>query len=325
VLALQGHLGEATGHARAGLDQVMRRRLREHPAACGVLLALAEVAAQHDEPTEAFRLAQEVDHRLAAEPCDRMATAQRATAKIVLAGVRFRCGDARGALRTLEEAHPPIPGPVMARLIALRARALLRIAPPAEAATVLRQIPIGPDTILAHAEVAAAAGDQPMVDAVARWRSPEWPAVEVVSLVAQANVAVAHRLPEARRLLDQAVAKAADQCLWASFATLAEPLTELLRRSARARAILSTLANRAPSMASTPVEEVPLTPREVTVVRALATDAPLREIAAELYISPNTLKSHTRHLYRKLEVCNRAGAVAAAQAMGLLGLAPTGT
>ena len=51
------------------------------------------------------------------------------------------------------------------------------------------------------------------------------------------------------------------------------------------------------------------------------TDAELsaREIARELFLSPNTVRTHTRALYRKLGVNARADAVARAQALGLLG------
>jgi LuxR family maltose regulon positive regulatory protein len=43
-----------------------------------------------------------------------------------------------------------------------------------------------------------------------------------------------------------------------------------------------------------------------------------REIAAELYLSMNTVRTHQRHLYDKLGAHNRAQAVARARALGLL-------
>ncbi len=49
----------------------------------------------------------------------------------------------------------------------------------------------------------------------------------------------------------------------------------------------------------------PLTQREQAVLRLLASSLSLREIGQELYVSLNTVKSHTRAVYRKLGVCNR--------------------
>lgn len=53
-----------------------------------------------------------------------------------------------------------------------------------------------------------------------------------------------------------------------------------------------------------------LSEREREVLRYLATPLSMREIAQLLYVSRNTLKTHTRSIYRKLGVSNRAGAVA---------------
>src|SRR5262249_4037046 len=44
----------------------------------------------------------------------------------------------------------------------------------------------------------------------------------------------------------------------------------------------------------------PLTEREVTVLRLLRGTLSLREIGQELHLSPNTIKTHTRVIYRKL-------------------------
>ena len=60
---------------------------------------------------------------------------------------------------------------------------------------------------------------------------------------------------------------------------------------------------------------------ELAVLQCLAADLSRREIGARLYISLNTVKTHTRELYRKLGATSRADAVARAEALGLLDFA----
>ena len=59
-------------------------------------------------------------------------------------------------------------------------------------------------------------------------------------------------------------------------------------------------------------------PAELAVLQCLATGLSRREIGAQLYISLNTVKTHTRELYRKLGATSRTDAVARAEALGLL-------
>jgi len=59
-------------------------------------------------------------------------------------------------------------------------------------------------------------------------------------------------------------------------------------------------------------------PAELAVLRCLATGLSRREIGAKLYISLNTVKTHTRELYRKLGATSREDAIARAEALGLL-------
>jgi LuxR family maltose regulon positive regulatory protein len=53
----------------------------------------------------------------------------------------------------------------------------------------------------------------------------------------------------------------------------------------------------------------PLTERERTVLRYLASTLSNAEIAAELYLSDNTVKTHQRALYRNLGATGRRDAV----------------
>ena len=61
-----------------------------------------------------------------------------------------------------------------------------------------------------------------------------------------------------------------------------------------------------------------LTERELAVLRYLATSMSYREIAAELYISVNTLKSHVKHVFSKMNAGSRDEALARARDRGYL-------
>jgi LuxR family transcriptional regulator, maltose regulon positive regulatory protein len=68
--------------------------------------------------------------------------------------------------------------------------------------------------------------------------------------------------------------------------------------------------------AQPPIE--PLSGRELRVLRYLPTHLSAPEIAAELSVSPATVRTHLRNLYIKLGVHSRAEAVASAQSSLLL-------
>jgi LuxR family maltose regulon positive regulatory protein len=61
-----------------------------------------------------------------------------------------------------------------------------------------------------------------------------------------------------------------------------------------------------------------LSPREIEVLRLLPSRLSQREIGAELYVSFNTVRTHTRVIFSKLGVTSRAVAVARARELGLL-------
>ena len=61
-----------------------------------------------------------------------------------------------------------------------------------------------------------------------------------------------------------------------------------------------------------------LSERELEVLRLLATALSGPEIARELYVSLNTLRTHTKHIFTKLDVTTRRAAVMRASELGLL-------
>ena len=63
--------------------------------------------------------------------------------------------------------------------------------------------------------------------------------------------------------------------------------------------------------------EMDLRRRELEILRYLPSRMKTVEIAQTVYVSRNTLKTHLRNIYRKLDVTNRDEAAAAAERLGL--------
>jgi two-component system, NarL family, nitrate/nitrite response regulator NarL len=61
-----------------------------------------------------------------------------------------------------------------------------------------------------------------------------------------------------------------------------------------------------------------LSDRELEVLECLVEGLTTQQIAARLFISDNTVKTHVRHIFEKLEVSNRAEAVGKAMQVGLI-------
>ena len=134
----------------------------------------------------------------------------------------------------------------------------------------------------------------------------------------------------ARRALERALDLAEPEGLLFPF--LIDPAPDLLdrqRRHGSAHAgliaeILNVLAGSKPGSqpAGPPRLREPLSHAEARVLRYLPTKLSAPEIADELYLSVNTVKTHMRHLYDKLGVHRRHEAVEQARVLGLLAPPP---
>jgi len=115
--------------------------------------------------------------------------------------------------------------------------------------------------------------------------------------------------------------------LWFSL----HPVPGLLQRHARLRTahpaliadILSLLAGQAPAPSAGPPPPLePLSDSEIRVLRYLPTNLSAPQIASELHVSHNTVRTHMRHLYAKLGTHRRFEAVERGRALGLLAPSP---
>ncbi|MEV4673869.1 MULTISPECIES: response regulator [Actinomadura] len=98
-----------------------------------------------------------------------------------------------------------------------------------------------------------------------------------------------------------------------------DELFDAVRAAAEGRTVLSpAIAARLVSRVRDPRGGGSLSARELEVLRLVARGTGNREIASELFISEATVKTHLTHIYAKLDVNDRAAAVATAYERHLL-------
>ena len=170
---------------------------------------------------------------------------------------------------------------------------------------------------------AASAALAPVLDGSAP--VPRW-AWLIQAFVLEAIARDALGDPGAGRALERALDLAEPDGALGAF--LLHPAPGLLERHARHRTahasllmeVRSLLAGRTPAAAGTGPQRLlePLRDSELRVLRYLPSDLTAPEIAAELHVSTNTVKTHMRSLYAKLGTHRRHEAVERARALGLL-------
>lgn len=132
-------------------------------------------------------------------------------------------------------------------------------------------------------------------------------------------------ISDAHTAMRRAVERAEPQGQVRVFANEGAPVRALLkglgrreRESAFVRRLMSaSLAPSAPRQSTDGLVD-PLSERELDVLRLLATDLDGPAIARHLFVSLNTMRTHTRSIYTKLAVTNRRTAVRKARELNLL-------
>jgi LuxR family maltose regulon positive regulatory protein len=335
--ALEGALRDAVGFAQAAIRTAARHGWDERALAAPAHLALAIVnfyRAEADAASEQLELAARAAHRseerttrclidlvraLLLARADvgeaaRIARAARsyaddwdlpqtlaAKADVVEAALLAFAGELERAQETLARA-PAAQAPAEVSLI--RARIALAEREPAEA---MRRL-------------------QPYLTPT---REPLHPAsrVEAHALAALAKHLL-HDDQGALALVEQALAEAQPQGYRQPLLAVGAPLRELLKRRVRAgtaqRALAGDLIQALEQRQGISDENYghllldPLSDREEAVLRYLPTLMSKAEIASELFVSVNTVKTHTKNIYRKLGVGTRTAAVRRAKSLNLV-------
>jgi len=133
---------------------------------------------------------------------------------------------------------------------------------------------------------------------------------------------------EALGLVEEALELAEPEGYQGPFLTIGAPLRELISRRIRAgtahRALAGQLGEALGPDADAVAEQggslvlEPLSERETAVLRFLPTPLSKAEIASEMFVSVNTVKTHMKNIYRKLDVTDRGNAVRRARTLHLV-------
>ncbi|MDH5313411.1 MAG: response regulator transcription factor [Actinomycetota bacterium] len=99
-----------------------------------------------------------------------------------------------------------------------------------------------------------------------------------------------------------------------------DALVDAVRRAAAGETVLAPPITKRLNDRDRRVSPYALTSREIDVLRAVAGGNTNAEIAASLFISEATVKTHLIHIFEKLAVSDRAAAVARAYERGFLSI-----
>jgi LuxR family transcriptional regulator, maltose regulon positive regulatory protein len=351
-------LARAAERGRQAVELAERHGWTDDPAVGIACMVVGLVLTRQGQPDEAEPWVQRAERTLTAESQPAAVLAIRAI-RGTLELVRHRNAAALAALEAGDPLAQRLAGPpyLVARIRALLAQSLLRLGQAGRAdqflASLGEQDRERGEICVATAELRLARGD-PQAALTALALVQEHPVSEDYwgSWLARAEVleAIAWDTLGDPDAADAAIERALD---------LSEPSGDLtpfllypacgllLERHARQRTVHAALVaeirgllarpggdggmassrergglgGSAPRLAQPLLE--PLSGSEARVLRCLPTNLSGREIARELSVSPNTVKTHIRHLYAKLGTHRRAEAVDLARSLGMLAPART--
>ena len=250
-------------------------------------------------------------------------------ARLELAHIWNARGELEAAFVELDRARDALPAsvrsPLVDRVEGYRARLLAESGNVAAAREIVEQLPTGRRRSVAeirldlaghNASAAHAALEQMAGSNRSRREELEFALLDArVAL----DLSAAERLEKLELVLERGRSAGFIRTIADEGPALATALADALRRQP-ADSYADTLAPVLErTAAAATARNVPLfggvmlSERELTVLKYLATRLATREIAAELFVSMNTFRTHTKSIYRKLGVDSRSGAVEAAR------------
>ncbi|WP_230390841.1 LuxR C-terminal-related transcriptional regulator [Reinekea sp. G2M2-21] len=145
--------------------------------------------------------------------------------------------------------------------------------------------------------------------------------MQQIAALNRLNASLCHAIcttEDAARIIDNIWAEARNYIPEASFIEWIEESLPTAQRSAWLDQILEHHASVSTQSVPVPALQEPLSERELDVLKLLASDLSGPEISAQLFISINTFRTHTKNLYSKLQVNSRRSAVRRAKELSIL-------
>jgi LuxR family maltose regulon positive regulatory protein len=321
-----GNTDRAEALAEEALEVARSVGTLSHPSTADAYLAVSLVALERGEPRRAALSLHEGSLRAEANHRSNLTW----VAHLQVALLRAADGEPHpGAPTGPGQLGAPPPLVVAQRLRALEARLLRLGGSYREAARVAAGGPS--ETELLRFEQVAAALSMGQSDrarkimdtAPADADTSGNPAAAVRTLIQSAWAAsVEDSVDESERYLSEAMELGQQHWLVELFAQSGPVVVQLVAGMPAARpdfreAILRRSRETRPQLAGNGLID-PLTDRELEILSYLPSRATNSEMAERCYVSVNTIKTHMAHIYRKLDVVNRSGAIRRAQEIGLL-------
>jgi len=330
---IRGRLRRAARIARSAVELAQSRGWEHSSQAAASLTVLALVEHEWDDLDAADAHARELG-----ETAGRLDDASgRLWAAVIQASLCLagRGTDVELALERLIGASDlsPVESPRLQRIVAaLEARLLAAAADPDGAAASLDEAiaehPASPGLQAVRARLLLAAGDADgALEALAAPCDAAYPTVTIEREVLRAvALRAAGDGDEALGAIEEALARAEPEGIRRPFLSAGRGARELLadhlRKAVSHRWFASELLRNidgADGSRVLPAELLePLSGRESEVLRFLPTMMSNADIASELFVSVNTVKTHVKSIYRKLDVTRRQDAVRRARQLHLL-------
>jgi LuxR family transcriptional regulator, maltose regulon positive regulatory protein len=330
----------AAEHCRRAIALAERHGWTDEPAACTAYMTLGAVLTNQGKLEEAEPWIQRAERTVRAE-AQPVAGMGVYTHRAAFELARGRNAEARAAFSTAERLAGLLaaPNPLITGLRAFRLQTQVRAGETEDAEQAVAglgeqerdrgemRITIAMIRLAQDDPHGAIAALGPVLDGSAPLAWPPW-LVHAFLLEAIAQEALGDR-GAADRALERALNIAEPDGALLPF--LLYPAPDLLQRHVGLRTshaaliaeILDLLAGKMPAPSGGP--QPPLTPlseSEIRVLRYLPTNLSTPEIANQLHVSRNTVRTHMSHLYAKLGTHRRTESVERARALGLL--APLG-